>query len=179
MMEHWAEAILLLETLLKKVSGLHGNGVDIVSTVGGIEFRNVTGTASVKKLMRSSEFRPRPGNKTDMAACVGQLFDRYTLEVIRSKPLEWQRQLTIIVLTDGIWGSSSSEKVKESIAVFAKEVNKIDQESSQQIAPSVQFIQFGKDPDATYRLRALDEDWEKFHGIRSNLLFSFAKGLLS
>ena len=163
---YWGETTLLLETLVKKVAGLDEDGVDLMFTVGGNDVANQKGTSKIMSMMRNDKVHPKEGMHTDMATCLGEAFDKYIKEAKRKQNhVATLKRLTLIVLTDGIWaGTFVKEDVRNKFIVFSRALEKIIGELP--VRPvSVEFIQFGNDPDATYRLRGLDDDWE-YYGIR-------------
>jgi hypothetical protein len=163
---HWGETTLLLETLVKKVAGLDEDGVDLMFTVGGNDVAKQKGTSKIMSMMRNDKVHPKEGMHTDMATCLGDVFDKYIKEAKRKQNhVATLKRLTLIVLTDGIWaGTFVKEDVRSKFIVFSRALEKIIGELP--VRPvSVEFIQFGNDPDATYRLRGLDDDWE-YYGIR-------------
>jgi hypothetical protein len=163
---YWGETTLLLETLVKKVAGLDEDGVDLMFTVGGNDVAKQKGTSKIMNMMRNDKVHPKEGMHTDMATCLGEVFDKYIKEAKRKQNhVAALKRLTLIVLTDGIWaGTFVKEDVRNKFIVFSRALEKIIGELP--VRPvSVEFIQFGNDPDATYRLRGLDDDWE-YYGIR-------------
>lgn len=69
-----------------------------------------------------------------------------------------ERKLTVIIFTDGKWeGMNRKAQVNGTITGFSKALEK-EVGSLQKRFVSIQFVQFGNDPDASHRLGHLDDD---------------------
>ena len=103
---------------------------------------------------------------TDMRGSLGNIFDKYITDARRKKQYNSDiKNLTLIVLTDGKWeGTKNKEEVNRKIVYFSRELEGIIGNLKDRPV-SIEFIQFGYDEDATYRLKALDNDL-KYSGIR-------------
>lgn len=167
MQPHWGEAKFLLETLVMKAEGLDPDGPDLRFTMGTHELKGERRASAFKDAMKHPDAIPRDSDVTDIRVSLGKIFDQY-LEGLRApwRGLNLSRALTIIVLTDGLWqGVEVKEEVDEQIVKFVRRVKEL----TNNVIPrrvSIEFIQFGKDPEATERLRKLDDDL-KARGIES------------
>lgn len=150
MRPHWSNAKYLLETLLLKVAGQDEDGIDLTFTSGKAEVQHGKSKSEFLKAMKRAEAQPSLQIRTDMKKPLGEIFQIY----LNSR--KWgNRKLTVIVLTDGKWdGMEDKNGVDAKIITFAKQLDKIGGLEDRPV--SIQFIQFGNDPDATSRLRRLD-----------------------
>jgi hypothetical protein len=171
---HWYEATFLLQTLLLKARGQDENGMDLLFTSGLVKVEGREGRGSstlIKKdpfmaAMKDPNARPQKNNRTDMRRPLGDIFDKYVNEAKRGKRMGHEiKNLTLIVLTDGIWDgmNKNKEEVRELIITFVKNVREIVGDLKQRPV-SIEFIQFGCDEDATYRLWVLDNHL-KYDGV--------------
>jgi hypothetical protein len=159
MRDFWYEATYLLETLVMKARGQDQNGMDLSFTSGPVTVQNEHRESAFVKAMKDVKAQPTPGMKTDMRGELGIILSRY-LDVVRGKrhhlPSDL-KNLTIIVLTDGLWKDMIEEDgVDQKITSFMTSLTKII--GDLRIRPvSIEFIQFGRDPAATLRLQRLDD----------------------
>ena len=162
--EFWDEAIFLLETLVMKAKGQDKDGMDLSFTAGDFELKGQTDHAKFRKALEDCQ--PRGGVHTDMAGALGNILDKHLKDLRHPFQRNHVKNLTVTVLTDGIWaGARDKDGVEKMIVSFLKELTKTI--GPLPIRPvSIQFIQFGNDREATIRLQRLDEDLEK-HGIPS------------
>ena len=159
----WWEAKFLLETLLEKARGLDENGIDVMFTIGSDKdnLQNQKGKSKIMALMNNMGARPQKGhgNHTDMTEVLGKIFKKYIVHAKRNTHYKLPvNNLTLIVLTDGIWaGTRNKHEVSAKIVNFSKELERTIG-SLEERPVSIQFIQFGYDIDATARLKALDDN---------------------
>ena len=158
MMEHWDHATLLLEELVERANGLDKNGVDAFFTCGDDKVQKTSDGSKFRKAMLSSGVEPQEGVETDMEDALAKIFQDH-LEYLRSP---WgqtkKKHLTIYILTDGIWkGTIKKTVINDKIADFLQQVTSHVGTIPKKPA-TISFIQFGHDPDATYRLQYLDDD---------------------
>lgn len=172
MERYWGEAKYLLEALLLKAQDQDENGMDLFFTSGSVK---VQGKESRSKFLGSFKDNPftaamnNPGaqpiknNPTDMRKPLSKIFDAYLDEARRAKRGSLgheSRDLTLLVLTDGLWdGMRDKEGVKDLIVKFVKALRDIVGVLKINQRPvSIEFIQFGDNEDATYRLWTLDNE---------------------
>jgi hypothetical protein len=159
MKPYWFEATYLLETLVMKAFGLDDNGMDLYFTAGTYKVENQKGKSKFKQAMNNKSFKPVQHFNTDMRASLSIILDKYLREYRRTR-----KNLTIIVLTDGKWeGMVDKTEVRNLIIKFAEESKGVIGGLKHRPV-SIEFIQFGNDADATYRLRQLDDNL-KWDGI--------------
>ncbi|OBT67421.1 hypothetical protein VE03_03009 [Pseudogymnoascus sp. 23342-1-I1] len=151
MKPHWSHAKFLLKALLLKVAGQDEDGMDLTFTSGKTQVQDKKGESKFIKAMERPDAQPSLQIRTDMKQSLGEIFQKY-LDTRR----KGSKKLTLIVLTDGKWdGMEDKNGVDAKIITFAKQLNEIA--GSLEVRPvSIEFIQFGNDPDATSRLRRLD-----------------------
>lgn len=147
----------VLETLLQKAVHLDKNGFDVIFTSASDElnFKNETGISKIMDRMNDSNITPGNKNHIDMKATLGLIFQTYHESSMRRYAQE--KNLTIIILTDGVWtGTRNKEDACEKVVEFNNRLH--------EIIPSlidrplgIDFIQFGDDEDANTILRALDD----------------------
>lgn len=168
MKPHWGRLKFLLETLVVKAEGLDEDGVDLVFSHGKVNVTDAKGKAvsMVMEKLKDPGAIPRKEWLTDMKIRLQEIFDDFILYVEKTKRIQAKpKKLTIIVLTDGIWGGTEDkEDVYNSIVMFIKRLSRVWAGEINTRPVSIQFIQFGKDPDATFRLTRLDDDM-KIEGI--------------
>jgi hypothetical protein len=153
----WYQTTFLLETLVMIAKGQDDNGMDLFFTGGKRELKNSNAESAFVKEM--SKARPREGIHTDMRKKLPDLLENYLRAATTKKNANLRgRNLTLIILTDGIWaGMSDKDSVRRFFKGFIERLTKLlgNQENR---SVSIEFIQFGNDPDATHRLRSLDEN---------------------
>jgi hypothetical protein len=162
MLPFWNVATYVLETLAMKLAGLDDDGLDLSFTLGDTTLENEKGLqAPVNFKSAMVNAKPSSGGveeKTDMRETLSEIFEEY----LENKNAGKARQMTLIVLTDGIWkGSVSPEGVEEKIAEFLGNFGTLKDR-----AFSIQFVRFGDHADAIERLRRLDDEMPKKFGIR-------------
>jgi hypothetical protein len=170
MLEHWSEAVFLLDILVTKTWNIDPDGVELVFCHGGISVngkRKKKSDAEERKrllddfhnAMSHPETKPTTA-MTDMSTKLRELLSRwlkdykYALQLNKDK-----RPLTIYILTDGIWKGMSSRAlaVDETIKSFNDSL--CEAGPFQRKRPvSLQFISFGHDLNAISRLQRLDND---------------------
>jgi len=164
MTDWWDEAIYLLETLVMKAHHQDDNGMDLEFFAGSVKLKGSNRPASFREKMEDEEARPTAGNRahTDIRKPLGDIFHRYIESVKDSQrnPKKHKlRKLTVIILTDGKWeGMSNKHAVEDQIVQFVKDLKAVQTQSLMERQVSFEFIQFGFDPDATYRLQRLDDE---------------------
>ncbi|KAI8226932.1 hypothetical protein K4K54_003323 [Colletotrichum sp. SAR 10_86] len=181
MKHHWKQATDLLEVLVWRSLGYDDNGVEIRFTDP-----DTSSKAKVKE-SRSQTVRqfteamklatPNTSNriKTNILPALERIVNDYTtgMTSAKSKP----RKKSIIVLTDGIWEGMNIEytldvHLKSTFQVLRDLHGDLpyitagysgDREDISVIRPiTIQFVQFGNDPNATARLRRLDDDMKRY-----------------
>jgi hypothetical protein len=163
MRNDWFQATFLLETLVMKAKGQDENGMDLYFTIGKSRVNNSNDKSAFIKAMEKE--RPEPGMHTDIRIRLGKIFEDYIREATKGTRVNTKvRNLTLIILTDGIWsGTGDKDEVRRNIIRFVKDLTKLVGEHRNRPV-SIEFIQFGDDLDATHRLRSLDDDL-KWDGI--------------
>lgn len=161
MRPHWYEATYLLETLLMKAAGQDRNGMDLYFTRGTVSRENERSISSIVTAMRDENAQPMDKIKTDMKEALTKILSKYYQDLDAEKKSHKKKalkNLTIIVLTDGLWEAmSNKDEVKDKIAAFVKKLE--DMGNNLEDRPvSIEFIHFGDDSDATERLRQLDDE---------------------
>ncbi|KAF7505103.1 hypothetical protein GJ744_001243 [Endocarpon pusillum] len=178
MAQFWDEAAMLLEVLTMKAKGLDPDGMDLSFTTGPVRIQNSNDERGFTEAMDNDDATPNDMTPTDMSASLGAILDAY-LQDLRGKRLKGTREskkrrstnsgdndrkLTVIVFTDGRWeGMDRKDQVDETIIDFSKALAK-EVGNLQKRYVSIEFVQFGNDPDASHRLRHLDNDL-KYAGV--------------
>ena len=99
---------------------------------------------------------------TDMESRLGKILHKH-ITYLKSFGSD-KKDLTVIILTDGMWeGMLNKRRLEDTITGFIKQSK--DFNSIRKRSVSIQFVQFGKDPDATRRLQFLDDDLKNTRGI--------------
>lgn len=167
MRQYWAWAKALLLILVAKSAGQDEDGLDLRFTLGQEKLENVKSAPSKwEKKMKQAE--PMDEARTNMKTPLHEILSQYLAHVKQQKrlqPTKMYRKLALIILTDGIWAGMGKNQnaVNDIIVKFVRDLeavvgNLVDR------PVSIEFVQFGDDPAATYRLRRLDTDM-KWHGI--------------
>lgn len=165
MQTHWGKVKFVLETLLLKAEGLDPDGVDLTFTLGDVKV-DTSKERTIDKIMKkldNDEAKPNQGGYTSMQTSLQDIFDDYFRKL---KPSNTKKsKVTIIVLTDGIWrGTMNKEDVNETIVAFARRLEETLGRPPKERPVSIEFVQFGRDPEATFRLKRLDDEL-KHEGI--------------
>ncbi|KAI1123858.1 hypothetical protein F5Y10DRAFT_43490 [Nemania abortiva] len=162
MKEHLDHAKVTLLVLAEKVAASDKDGIDLVFTFAD----HLLGCQNVRdpwtrfsKAMKNADERiptdPRQPLATDMARTLGEIFEEYEKK-------RTSKRMTLIILTDGIWGGSGQpDEVEEKIAQFFKGSKRANGFEDRPF--TIQFVSFGD--RAIDRLDALDDDMEKKYGI--------------
>lgn len=157
MKNFWDDAKRVLETLLMKARGLDEDGMDLSFTLGSCHVDGRDGERQFMRTMNSDDAIPMDGMHTDMARVLQEILDNYLQPPKKSNSRN--KNLTLIVLTDGIWqGTLDKNLVTKVVVDFCKALEETRGKSIRLERPvSIEFIQFGRDIDATARLRYLDD----------------------
>ena len=164
---YWAHATALLLTLVGKSAGQDEDGPDLKFTLGQVKLENMKSKLSIWE-DKMKEAKPMTEARTNMKTPLHGILSQYLLRVKRQKqkqPTKPCRKLTLIILTDGIWAGMGKNQnaVNDIIVKFVQDLEAlVDTLVDRPV--SIEFVQFGDDPAATYRLRRLDTDM-KWHGI--------------
>lgn len=157
MLEHWENVKLLLRVLLQKVEHLDKNGVDLAFTQSSAGVKNTKQIAKIMEKMSLLETQPKRGVSTDMVRPLQNILGDYKSSVMKRRFNEQPKNLTIIVLTDGIWeNTTDKDDVGRAIVSFVQDMQKMTGRNFVDRSVSIEFIQFGNDPEATYMLEKLD-----------------------
>ena len=155
---HWFEATKLLKLLVKKTKGLDEDGMDLRFTTGKAALDNEKSPSRFVQKMQ--EARPKTAlherAHTDLRKALGDIMLPY-LQAWKMNRQEIKDKV-IIVLTDGIWAGMEGNKsaLVDLIRKFAAELNNYTVGLKERPF-GIEFIQFGRDPGATERLRYLDD----------------------
>ncbi|KAL8690381.1 MAG: hypothetical protein Q9218_004160 [Villophora microphyllina] len=148
----WFRATYLLETLVMKAFGQDPDGMDLNFTTGTVKItQEEKSSVFVNKMEQGS---PKQGVGTNMVESLSKIFDQYLSRLRTSRG--HVRDVTLIVLTDGLWsGTTRKEGVEEKIVEFLAELNRLDHGMKHRPF-SIEFVRFGDDADAARRLKKLD-----------------------
>ena len=162
MAEHWDDAIYTLETLLMKIEGIDEDGIDLSFTQGNESIKNEKKIAKIMDKMNRRGAIPIDGSTTNILDSLVEIFNEYKLAVDqRARSYRKTKKMTILVLTDAMW-NNTAEEVGLAITLFVKSMKGIFQGYMKGQFPfSIEFIQFGRDPEAISRLEHLDDELEK------------------
>jgi hypothetical protein len=164
MKPYWREADELLSVLMDTAYRIDDNGIDFLDTNGQVQIFGTNDKAKIQRAMKEAE--PQLLIGTDMRAALGSLFAEYYRKLYDSHqshlPL---RKMTVIVLTDGLWeGTLVKKDVEDNIVDFVQKVFNIFG-TLEERPVTIQFIQFGQNPEATSRLQFLDKGLNPTYGI--------------
>ncbi|KAL5371662.1 hypothetical protein DPSP01_014098 [Paraphaeosphaeria sporulosa] len=163
MAPYWDEATFLLETLVMKAKPFDKDGMDLFFTLSSTSIKGSKDESKFRSKMQAT--RPRDGSNmiTDMVRPIETVFSTYFKELEKSKRkgTKPKEELTLIILTDGIWaGMETSDEVYKYILKLLKDLEKRKILGYKKRPVSIEFVQFSDNADATERLRALDDDIE-------------------
>lgn len=101
----WDEATFLLEVPFLKLTGQDKDGIDLSFTQSKVAVSSTKRESNLRKAMERA--RPKYQQsvlETDMHAALKGIFDQYSFDVAEAKKKGKRiKDLTLIVLTDGIW----------------------------------------------------------------------------
>lgn len=171
----WTHATYVLRVLVMRSLGYDDNGMELRFTNDVDEKWRL----SPKKSQTTEDFMKKMGDadpnkrkpeisKTDMSASLSLILEAHLRK--NSDGSKLKRHLTILVLTDGLWGKNREFDVDDYLITFIK---KIPEESWEPDTPpeasiasskplsrprpiSIQFVRFGYHPKAIARLHRLD-----------------------
>ena len=164
MTQHWFEATYLLETLVQKAVGQDPDGMDLSFTFGSITVEGKKRAPDFVAAMKKAH--PQKGAHTNMKTSLGYAFDEYFKKVEAKQKYSTGQvnSMTLIVLTDGIWGGMRNRNdVDQGVVVFLRELERRFKDFRDRPF-SIEFIQFGRNAAATHKLRLLDSHL-KWRGI--------------
>jgi len=162
MREHWGAAKFLLEKLANKTANIDKDGVDLRfanhgESVQGRKNEKATSWWKRSKNEMKSNAYPRDDSTTNMSEVLGIIVQPWFQEYEKTHTMP--KRLTIIVLTDGLWTGMSDhaamEKMLLQIDQNLKSISRIATLTTRPI--SIEFVSFGNDSEALYRLRYLDD----------------------
>ncbi|KAK0113405.1 hypothetical protein ONS96_014271 [Cadophora gregata f. sp. sojae] len=162
MKPHWGLATYVLQTLLMLARRQDENGMDVHFTYGDVKVEGRESHRSLLSRLRSDPFT---------TAII--IFEKYLKDAEnalksasqKSKGRPGPRNLTLIVLTGGIWEATKDlAEVKTLIVDFVSKVEKLVGCSLIERQVSIEFVQFGLNTDASHWLEILDNGLE-YDGI--------------
>lgn len=155
MRTHWNKVRATLLGLAMKVGTLDEDGLDVVFTLGNsCDKSNVKGwdiRVQFEASMDQALSEMRHNDKTDMAATLLKIFDRYE---------SLEKRQTLIILTDGQWAAGSKVKkdVENVIIKFIASVRTGLQGKKEERWFSMQFVSFGRHEQAIARMTEIDDN---------------------
>lgn len=163
MAPHWNNVKKLLFELVQKAQYVDDDGMDLKFTVSSTKFKASNKLEAFQKELAKNDHVPPQHTDTNMSIVLGRILQQYLDSFKKDKT----RRMTIIILTDGKWsGMNKKLAVDEKIVEFSRRLKEQQptnlEEDERRL--SIQFVQFGKDPEATRRLKRLD-DQLKYQGV--------------
>jgi hypothetical protein len=161
-------ATFVVETLARKLQGIDKNGLDLKFTIGERQYDVDGAGKEAPSKFRNAMFDAWPkddvhrAEKTDMSYTLGQIFSQYRKTQ--------QKQMTLIIVTDGIWdcplerdvdGNIRPDKLEAPLVTFMEHIRRIQPHEKRWF--TIQFLQLGEDPNSTERLRRFDDDLEEIY----------------
>src|SRR2546421_1117079 len=152
----WGEVKYVLEALVIKAIGQDRDGLDLKFTSGDVAVQGGKTWRDFKSAMNDPKFRPISGFRTTITEVLGNTLANHIRYCKRYG--QDAKNLTLLVLTDGIWaGEGNTADVEVRIIDFIETL--VRTIGNLQHRPvGIQFIQFGKDARATQRLGRLDRE---------------------
>lgn len=140
--------------------------MDLIFANGDEEFKIHENNLSKEIERAMAKFKPRYDMETDMGKKLGLLLFKWLGKFDKARAKHKAKAMTLIILTDGCWkGMTKAKAVEDQIVHFDKQFKDLPQTEMLQRYVSIQFISFGEDPGALYRLRHLDNDLVIDRGI--------------
>jgi hypothetical protein len=166
MREHWEHVKIKLIQLVEHAGNIDKDGMDLMFTVTATKFSATNKALAFEKELSNEHHIPGEKAETNMSIVLGDLLNKY-LETVRASKKSMPRKMTIIVLTDGKWKDMMNKlAVDDKIVEFSQRLRTFRpntlQEDERRL--SIQFVQFGNDPQATHRLRRLDDQLQ-YRGV--------------
>ena len=152
----WGEVKYVLEALVIKAIGQDRDGMDLKFTSGDVAVQGGKTWRDFRSAMNDPKFRPISGFRTTITEVLGNTLANHIRYCKRYG--QDAKNLTLLVLTDGIWaGEGNTADVEVRIIDFIETL--VRTIGNLQHRPvGIQFIQFGKDARATQRLGRLDRE---------------------
>ncbi|MBW0466667.1 hypothetical protein O181_006382 [Austropuccinia psidii MF-1] len=160
----WAEASLAVSGLAEALVRYDLDGIDVYFMNSLEYFLNAKSASQVQDLFQ----RVRPiGPSTPTDVRVQELLSRYIekLEINKANNLPPLKPLNLIIITDG--EADDPDTLAYALAGFAE---RLDEGRFPLNQLGVQFIQIGKDKDATRALKALDDELKSFASVKRDLV---------
>jgi hypothetical protein len=159
----WPVVEVVLQRLTTKLASLHDGGLDLVFTIGkDYNVSNAQGLRALEEFNKAmGTARPTESPKrecrmrTDMRSTLLKIFNNYS-------PRPQKKGMSLIVLTDGIWEGSVKEK---SIVFMIAEYYHRLKETVEYRKLGIEIVQFGRDLEATRKLKRIGADLEKKYKI--------------
>ena len=162
MVDFYPALTFVAETLAMQLIGLDEDGIDLKFTIKkeNADARLLKWLEGIKTLRKNLVLaRPtetNPKHPTNIASVLEEIFDEY-------RNLPFHKPTTLMVLTNGLWlGNDSSRRINTTIMTFAMWLASKGYGTRHF---SITFIRFGDDPKAAKRLRYLDDNLCRKHGI--------------
>lgn len=159
MLRHWSEVAFVLEVLTTRCIGLDEDGMDLRFTDSKVKVlgkRNKKDLSDFRKAMFAEDAKPVTGIRTNMSNHLHVLLETWLGGYRRKK--EKMKSLFIYVLTDGKWEGIAHETAVDNTIVDFNEKHRQYSSFARPRHATIQFISFGNDSDALYRMRRLDND---------------------
>ncbi|KAH8590339.1 hypothetical protein B0O99DRAFT_635265 [Bisporella sp. PMI_857] len=139
--------------------------MDLRFTNGFVTVNKKDDPKSFITAMKNPDATPSPTMHTDIRDKLSEIIQDHLRDAENQK--RWNskpKYLTLIIFTDGIWqGTPVKEQVRRKIIELVTRTMEVIGELK--LRPvSIEFVQFGNDVDAMYRLKALDNNWD-YDGI--------------
>ncbi|KAJ4419040.1 hypothetical protein N0V82_005163 [Gnomoniopsis sp. IMI 355080] len=167
MTNFWKHASYLLRVLVWRSLEYDKDGMELFFTNGasslGLKPKKKQKVVDFTKKMDEAKPKPDEGVKTDMKASLEAILGSHMRQHRVDQVMK--RELTVLVLTDGLWEANDDQDVEEYLVSFIK-TNKAGWgwddnapgKQSRRRPISIQFIRFGHHPKAIARLRHLDDE---------------------
>ena len=157
MAEHWDTATFVLETLVWKAYQLDPDGPDLVFIRHGVKLDSSKHPEKFRKAMQGLRKQHSTSKKTTiMKSTLESILNAYIGK--RSSAEQMSKNLTIIVLTDGLWTATEDcEEFVKAIAHFKERLSAAMKTIVRPRQVTIQFVQFGKDRNAVEKLIYLDD----------------------
>ncbi|KAK8046124.1 Protein kinase-like (PK-like) [Apiospora saccharicola] len=160
MAQHWKQVMFSARVLLRRVMDYDDDGIEMYFSQGDrkvqVKQKPRQKITNFEKAMKS--VTPDP-NSDPLMCCLPLALQYIFMESIRKPEKKHQ---TIFVFTDGIWEGGNESGVESVIKSHMQKMGWCKPEVVDQVQEqkplSIEFIQFGHDPNGTLRLRHLDND---------------------
>jgi len=157
MLQYWQELISLVGVLAYIVKSADPDGIEMFYTISPESVKSKDSSALVKSVQKT-----RPQGISDIGMGLNLILNPYNAKLektfgsasVAANAREDIRELSLYVLTDGVWqpDSDAEAPIKDLVRTLLKQ-RKLNKKQV-----GIQFIRFGNDPEGIRKLQKLDDE---------------------